>query len=88
MGRVAWPVKWVLVPAAAGAVGYYLVGPHYAGKVAIPKAVQEGVARIAPGIAGAKDAPAPSVSVGVKPVETPPEDATPRRRNRRRAARP
>ena len=78
MGRVAWPVKWVLGPMIATALGYYVVGPRYAGKV--PDAVKKGVERIAPDLVKAPEgSAAPHVSVGVKPVEEPP----PRRRSGR-----
>ena len=80
MARVSWPVKWIIGPALAVALGYSVVGPRYAGKIKIPDVVKEGVQKLAPGIGKPKDETvAPHVSVGVKPVE----ESSSERRSRR-----
>lgn len=96
--------KWVVGPVAAALVGYFLLGPRFAGKVPLPQAVQESVEKIAPGIAPRPapeesaplqdESPAsPQISVAVKPVEeravaAKPEEEPRPRRRRRRRRAP
>lgn len=123
-------LKWVAAPAFAAIVGYYGIGPHYAGDPKLRKLVQEGKEAVeahaplrhgqsTPGASNAPavdsetppapdsrfgaepastkpadtppthdgDAPAPRVSVGVKPVDagsTDDDAPKPRRRKRHR----
>ena len=93
MGRVPGIVKWLLAPALAAFVGYGVIGPRMAGRVTIPKVVQERVDGLAPEPAAQETpaAPPPKVTVEARPLADLPakDDARrPRRKRHRRAVTP
>ncbi|RYG25147.1 hypothetical protein EON82_08220 [bacterium] len=84
MGKLSWFPKFVLGPALAAALGFWIIGPRLAGDPNVQKMIKEKATALAARSAEASSAesdpkeekpaeqspagPAPQVTVGVKPV--------------------
>lgn len=79
MGKVAWFPKYILGPALAAALGYWIVGPRLAGSKRFQSLVKEKAPQMASSVEpdatgdsstqAAPAGPEPEVTVGVKPVD-------------------
>jgi hypothetical protein len=97
MGKLPWFPKYILGPALAAALGYWIVGPRLAGSKKFQSLVKEKASQMAASTQPAAEekptegtsvsaspiGPEPEVTVGVKPVE---EEPRPHRRRRHRAS--
>jgi hypothetical protein len=95
MGRGSGFVKFLVVPAAVAAIGFFVLGPYLGRSPKLTKMVREKAAQFVPGVtqtpntleppAGqdrAETTPSSQVSVDVRPLPDSAPAETPRRRRR------